>query len=138
MHYSPLYLYYLFFAKPATSEYIVKDTGNSSPRYMRCTINQVKHLLASLIEVFSANILFSPVIQILNIKHHLVWLCPQGCDFLFVWLDSLYCRSSIYICNAVGFVGSAFSSPASIRGAHPCNVKYSISCSFCSYDSTTC
>lgn len=26
---------------PATSEYIVKDTGNSSPRYMRCTINQI-------------------------------------------------------------------------------------------------
>lgn len=26
---------------PATSEYIVKDTGNCSPRYMRCTINQI-------------------------------------------------------------------------------------------------
>ncbi|KAG5522503.1 hypothetical protein RHGRI_034613 [Rhododendron griersonianum] len=26
---------------PATSDYIVKDTGNCSPRYMRCTINQV-------------------------------------------------------------------------------------------------
>lgn len=26
---------------PATSEYIVRDTGNCSPRYMRCTINQV-------------------------------------------------------------------------------------------------
>ncbi|XP_050235388.1 protein transport protein SEC24 C-like [Mercurialis annua] len=25
----------------ATSEYIVKDTGNCSPRYMRCTINQI-------------------------------------------------------------------------------------------------
>ncbi|KAL6576225.1 Protein transport protein Sec24C [Orobanche hederae] len=25
---------------PATSEYIVQDTGNCSPRYMRCTINQ--------------------------------------------------------------------------------------------------
>lgn len=33
--------------KPATSDYIVKDTGNCSPRYMRCTINQVtvKHYL---------------------------------------------------------------------------------------------
>ena len=30
-----------FFVKPATSDYIVKDTGNCSPRYMRCTINQV-------------------------------------------------------------------------------------------------
>ncbi|XP_027095162.2 protein transport protein SEC24 C [Coffea arabica] len=26
---------------PATSDYIVRDTGNCSPRYMRCTINQV-------------------------------------------------------------------------------------------------
>lgn len=26
---------------PATSNYIVKDTGNCSPRYMRCTINQI-------------------------------------------------------------------------------------------------
>lgn len=26
---------------PATSDYIVKDTGNCSPRYMRCTINQI-------------------------------------------------------------------------------------------------
>ncbi|GJW98355.1 transport protein Sec24-like protein [Tanacetum coccineum] len=26
---------------PATSEFIVKDTGNCSPRYMRCTINQI-------------------------------------------------------------------------------------------------
>ncbi|KAK9672722.1 hypothetical protein RND81_12G119900 [Saponaria officinalis] len=26
---------------PATVEYIVKDTGNCSPRYMRCTINQI-------------------------------------------------------------------------------------------------
>ncbi|KAK8597256.1 hypothetical protein V6N13_001894 [Hibiscus sabdariffa] len=25
---------------PATSDYIVRDTGNCSPRYMRCTINQ--------------------------------------------------------------------------------------------------
>ncbi|KAK6127818.1 hypothetical protein DH2020_038455 [Rehmannia glutinosa] len=27
--------------QPATSDYIVKDTGNCSPRYMRCTINQI-------------------------------------------------------------------------------------------------
>ncbi|CAN8327041.1 unnamed protein product [Cochlearia groenlandica] len=26
---------------PATSNYIAKDTGNCSPRYMRCTINQI-------------------------------------------------------------------------------------------------
>ncbi|XP_075657285.1 protein transport protein SEC24 C-like isoform X1 [Castanea sativa] len=26
---------------PATSDYIVRDTGNCSPRYMRCTINQI-------------------------------------------------------------------------------------------------
>ncbi|GMI82930.1 hypothetical protein like AT4G32640 [Hibiscus trionum] len=26
---------------PATSDYIVRDTGNSSPRYVRCTINQI-------------------------------------------------------------------------------------------------
>ncbi|KAI3455105.1 hypothetical protein Pfo_011768 [Paulownia fortunei] len=26
---------------PATSDYIVKDNGNCSPRYMRCTINQI-------------------------------------------------------------------------------------------------
>ncbi|XAR67803.1 hypothetical protein NMG60_11002716 [Bertholletia excelsa] len=26
---------------PATSDYIVKDTGNCSPRYLRCTINQI-------------------------------------------------------------------------------------------------
>ncbi|XP_015571531.2 protein transport protein Sec24-like At4g32640 isoform X1 [Ricinus communis] len=26
---------------PATSEYMVRDTGNCSPRYMRCTINQI-------------------------------------------------------------------------------------------------
>ncbi|XP_057475102.1 protein transport protein SEC24 C-like isoform X2 [Actinidia eriantha] len=26
---------------PSTSDYIVKDTGNSSPRYLRCTINQI-------------------------------------------------------------------------------------------------
>ncbi|KAJ4952663.1 hypothetical protein NE237_029495 [Protea cynaroides] len=26
---------------PATSDYIVKDTGNCSPRFMRCTINQI-------------------------------------------------------------------------------------------------
>ncbi|WCJ18657.1 Sec23/Sec24 protein transport family protein [Euphorbia peplus] len=26
---------------PATSDYIVNDTGNCSPRYMRCTINQI-------------------------------------------------------------------------------------------------
>ncbi|XP_068661634.1 protein transport protein SEC24 C-like [Aristolochia californica] len=26
---------------PATSDYIVKDTGNCSPRYMRCTISQI-------------------------------------------------------------------------------------------------
>ncbi|KAL6005839.1 Protein transport protein Sec24C [Asimina triloba] len=26
---------------PATSDYIVKDSGNCSPRYMRCTINQI-------------------------------------------------------------------------------------------------
>ncbi|CAI9115465.1 OLC1v1016370C3 [Oldenlandia corymbosa var. corymbosa] len=29
------------FPPPATSDYIVRDTGNCSPRYMRCTINQV-------------------------------------------------------------------------------------------------
>lgn len=35
------------FLKPATSDYVVRDTGNCSPRYMRCTINQVtmKHRL---------------------------------------------------------------------------------------------
>ncbi|XP_022768178.1 protein transport protein Sec24-like At4g32640 isoform X2 [Durio zibethinus] len=27
--------------QPATSDYIVRDTGNCSPRYMRCTINQI-------------------------------------------------------------------------------------------------
>nr|WDD38968.1 transport protein Sec24 [Fagopyrum tataricum] len=35
---------------PATSEYIARDTGNSNPRYMRCTINQIpctKDLLAT-------------------------------------------------------------------------------------------
>uniref|UniRef100_A0A1S4BW20 Protein transport protein Sec24-like At4g32640 n=1 Tax=Nicotiana tabacum TaxID=4097 RepID=A0A1S4BW20_TOBAC len=26
---------------PATSDYIVRDTGNCSPRYMRCTLNQI-------------------------------------------------------------------------------------------------
>lgn len=26
---------------PATSDYMVKDTGNCSPRYMRCTVNQI-------------------------------------------------------------------------------------------------
>ncbi|KAL4571843.1 hypothetical protein LXL04_018608 [Taraxacum kok-saghyz] len=26
---------------PATSEFIIRDTGNCSPRYMRCTINQI-------------------------------------------------------------------------------------------------
>ncbi|KAK3032913.1 hypothetical protein RJ639_034961 [Escallonia herrerae] len=26
---------------PATSEYVVSDTGNCSPRYLRCTINQI-------------------------------------------------------------------------------------------------
>ncbi|XP_022844975.1 protein transport protein Sec24-like At4g32640 isoform X2 [Olea europaea var. sylvestris] len=26
---------------PATSDYIIKDTGNCSPRHMRCTINQI-------------------------------------------------------------------------------------------------
>ncbi|OMO96447.1 Zinc finger, Sec23/Sec24-type [Corchorus olitorius] len=26
---------------PATSDYIVRDTGNCSPRYMRCTVNQI-------------------------------------------------------------------------------------------------
>lgn len=26
---------------PATSDFVVKDTGNCSPRYMRCTINQI-------------------------------------------------------------------------------------------------
>jgi protein transport protein SEC24 len=26
---------------PATSDYVVRDTGNCSPRYMRCTINQI-------------------------------------------------------------------------------------------------
>ncbi|PPD78935.1 hypothetical protein GOBAR_DD24135 [Gossypium barbadense] len=30
---------------PATSDYIVRDTGNCSPRYMRCTINQVYFFL---------------------------------------------------------------------------------------------
>lgn len=30
------------FMKPATSDYIVRDTGNCSPRFMRCTINQVE------------------------------------------------------------------------------------------------
>ncbi|MFS7906622.1 hypothetical protein Hanom_Chr01g00061411 [Helianthus anomalus] len=28
---------------PATSEFIVRDTGNRSPRYIRCTINQAIH-----------------------------------------------------------------------------------------------
>ncbi|CAH1447558.1 unnamed protein product [Lactuca virosa] len=40
---------YLLYAKlslwvipePATSDFIVRDTGNCSPRYMRCTINQI-------------------------------------------------------------------------------------------------
>ncbi|KAL6523784.1 hypothetical protein OROGR_017387 [Orobanche gracilis] len=27
-------------AKPASSDYIVRDTGNWSPRYMKCTVNQ--------------------------------------------------------------------------------------------------
>jgi protein transport protein SEC24 len=26
---------------PTTVDYITRDTGNSSPRYMRCTINQI-------------------------------------------------------------------------------------------------
>ncbi|PPS06533.1 hypothetical protein GOBAR_AA14116 [Gossypium barbadense] len=29
------------FGLPATSDYVVRDTGNCSPRYMRCTINQI-------------------------------------------------------------------------------------------------
>ncbi|CAO2841330.1 unnamed protein product [Amaranthus hypochondriacus] len=29
------------FPPPATTEYVAKDTGNCSPRYMRCTINQI-------------------------------------------------------------------------------------------------
>ncbi|KAL0441859.1 UNVERIFIED_CONTAM: protein transport protein Sec24-like CEF [Sesamum radiatum] len=33
---------------PATSEYIVKDTGNCSPRYIRCTINQLALLVQPL------------------------------------------------------------------------------------------
>lgn len=42
-----------FVFQPATSEYIVKDTGNCSPRYLRCTINQVfiKYLNKSIIFV---------------------------------------------------------------------------------------
>jgi len=31
----------LCFVKPATGDFIVRDTGNCSPRFMRCTIGQV-------------------------------------------------------------------------------------------------
>lgn len=32
---------FTLFVQPATSDFIVRDTGNCSPRYMKCTINQV-------------------------------------------------------------------------------------------------
>lgn len=44
-------------------------------------------------------------------------------ELLFVLLDSMHRRPIVNFWYAVGFVGSAFSSSTSIRGAHPSNVK---------------
>lgn len=55
-----------FVFQPATSEYIVKDTGNCSPRYLRCTINQV------LIEYLKYVDLLSPF----PVLKHFPFLCP--------------------------------------------------------------
>ncbi|XP_022889925.1 protein transport protein Sec24-like At4g32640 [Olea europaea var. sylvestris] len=45
---------------PATSDYIIKDTGNCSPRLMRCTINQGCATLLS-----PASILFPNQLEVL-------------------------------------------------------------------------
>lgn len=49
--------------KPATSDYIVKDTGNCSPRYIRCTINQVVSYLQDCFPLLSVKlfiVVYSP------------------------------------------------------------------------------
>ncbi|CAA2960780.1 transport Sec24-like At4g32640 [Olea europaea subsp. europaea] len=41
--------------QPATSDYIIKDTGNCSPRLMRCTINQGCATLLSPVSILFPN-----------------------------------------------------------------------------------
>ena len=63
--------------KPATSDYIVRDTGNCSPRYMRCTINQVCHPIDFAILLLSTFWCTHTV---------LAWCFPTSIAFVFVWL----------------------------------------------------
>lgn len=113
-------LFYPFFVKPATSNYIVKDNGNCSPRYMRCTINQVRYsnLSIFLAFVYISYYYFYFIINLFmtsfswDMLHKVVLEITP--DTLFGLLDSMYCRSFGDICNAVGFVDPTFSSSASI------------------------
>ncbi|KAI9089938.1 hypothetical protein K1719_028908 [Acacia pycnantha] len=82
---------------PATSDYIVRDTGNCSPRYMRCTINQIP---------FSADLLVTSGMQLALLVQPLALPHPseepiQVVDFgesgLFVALGRRF------ICNLCGF-----------------------------------
>ena len=98
------------FVKPATSDYIVRDTGNCSPRYMRCTINQViiNCLKCSNILLWSVCLKWSRPLILLSISY-------------VASTDPMHCWSFEYIRNAVSLVGPTFGPSSSIWGAHPSN-----------------
>jgi hypothetical protein len=68
-----------FFVQPATSDFIVRDTGNCSPRYMKCTINQV---IFNFCDIFLALNKFMRNAKISCLYHLFVW--SSYCGFFVV------------------------------------------------------
>lgn len=98
------------FLKPATSDYIVRDTGNCSPRYMRCTINQVKINCLKFSNILLRSTFFN-------------WSKPLIL-FLISYVtstDPMHCWPFDYIRNAVSLVSPTFGPSSSVWGANPSN-----------------
>jgi len=96
--YCCLILWFLFFVQPATSDYIVRDTGNCSPRYMKCTVNQV------MFNIFKIILAMNKVMRKAKVS------CPcHLCRVLFVasmlWLlKGCFCVLVTYTEGLKGFI----------------------------------
>ncbi|KAL5554154.1 hypothetical protein UlMin_041555 [Ulmus minor] len=97
---------------PATSDYIVKDTGNCSPRYLRCTINQIPCTvdlltasgmqLALLVQPFALPHPSEEPIQVVNFGESGPIRCSRCKGYINPFMKFID-QGRQFICNLCGF-----------------------------------
>ncbi|XP_051147877.1 protein transport protein Sec24-like CEF [Andrographis paniculata] len=98
---------------PATSDYIVKDAGNCSPRYMRCTINQIPCTvdllstsamqLALLVQPLALPHPSEEPIQVVDFGEHGPVRCSRCKGYINPFMKFID-QGRRFICNLCGFI----------------------------------